>query len=164
MINGVRMTNEGQEHLERAEKVARGEDVEGVETNVDNDGTDSENEGEEEVEPEFDLEASTPDEQLSPSELEEQEWPFGEKKDSEIIEYKGFQMLVSEPDEEAIMNAIQGAEGANNLDQMYLWVDLVVDKPKITKRQWKEEMSNIEKLGLGTVVMEWVGMGDFMPE
>ena len=110
-----------------------------------------------------DLTAQDPDD-ISIEELESQEWTLGEEKADELIEFKGTKFLLTEPDDDDVLDIIaqQPGQEIDAKANMLKLVRAAVAAPEITDDRWENQMNMSERLGLTMRVSQYIGIDDFM--
>lgn len=110
-----------------------------------------------------DLTETSPDE-VSVEELEEQDWTLGEEKEDELIDFKGTQFLLHEPDDDDILDIIaqQPGQTVDPKANMLKMCQAAVKAPEITAERWENHMNMSERLGLTMRVAQYIGIEDFM--
>jgi hypothetical protein len=110
-----------------------------------------------------DLTETSPDE-VSVEELEEQEWTLGGEIEDEVINFKGTQFLLSEPEDDDILDIIaqQPGQTVDPKANMLKMCQAAVKAPEITPQRWENQMNMSERLGLTMRVAQFIGIEDFM--
>lgn len=100
---------------------------------------------------------------IDPAKLEEQEWTLGGEKGDELIEFKGMQFLLTEPDDDKLLDVIGGEPGedVSASARMKEMCQLTIEAPTLTDARW-ENLNIAERLGLMLEVSEYVGLNEFM--
>lgn len=110
-----------------------------------------------------DLTATSPDE-VSVEELEEQEWTLGQEIEDQLINFKGTKFLLSEPDDDDVLDIIAQAPGQeiNPKANMLKLCQAAIKAPELTASRWEHEMNMSERIGLTMRVSQFMGIEDFM--
>lgn len=93
--------------------------------------------------------------------FESQEWTLGQEKEKAVKDLNGTKFLLSEPDDDELINSIEGTSGQDRSAQLKAWTQMVVDKPNLSDERW-ESMTSSERLALATMCAEYVGIADFI--
>lgn len=102
-------------------------------------------------------------EEIDPSQLDDQDWTLGEGPTKQVIEFKGMQFLVEDPDDDTVLNMMAQAEmgEGNTSERMYQFVSSAVTRPEIEPERWGE-MRMSERIGLMVRVSEAIGLSDMI--
>lgn len=110
-----------------------------------------------------DLTEASPDE-VSVEELEEQEWTLGQEIEDELIDFKGTKFLLSEPEDDDVLDIIAQAPG-QEIDpkaNMLKLCQAAIKAPELTAQRWEHQMNMSERIGLTMRVSQFMGIEDFM--
>ena len=100
---------------------------------------------------------------IDPAELEEQEWTLGGERGDKLIEFKGMKFLLSEPDDDELLDII-GAEPDEEVsasENMRELCQATIEAPTLTDDRW-DGLNLAERLGLMMEVSQYVGLDEFM--
>jgi hypothetical protein len=100
---------------------------------------------------------------IDPADLEEQEWTLGDSKEDEIIEFKEMKFLLSEPDDDGLLDIIgsQPGEEMSPSDNMRELCQATIQSPTLSDARWSD-LNIAERLGLMMRVSDFVGLDEFM--
>lgn len=101
---------------------------------------------------------------ISVDELEEQDWTLGQGPTSELIEFKGMQFLVEDPEDDTVINMM--AQGQTEDDggvsqRMYELCNSAIKAPELPLEKWRD-MRMSERVGLTFRISNAIGLADMM--
>lgn len=101
--------------------------------------------------------------EIEPDELAEQDWTLGGEPDRELIEFKGMEFLVEDPDDDSVLNMMAEAEmgEGDTSERMFKLVSSAVVAPEVTPEKWRD-LRMSERIGLMVRVSEAIGLADMM--
>lgn len=116
-----------------------------------------------ETETPMDLTETSPDE-VSVEDLEQQDWTLGQEKEDKLINFKGTKFLLSEPDDDDVLDIIaqQPGEEPDPKANMLKLCQAAIKAPELTPGRWEREMNMSERIGLTMRVSQYMGLEDFM--
>ena len=97
-------------------------------------------------------------------ELEEQDWTLGGEERQKLIEFRGMEFLVQDPDDETMLMLMAFDPSSSNADvsqKLYRLVSSAVVAPEISLERW-QDMRLSERLGLAIHVSDAIGLQDLM--
>jgi hypothetical protein len=100
---------------------------------------------------------------IDPADLEDQEWTLGDSKEDKIIEFKEMKFLLSEPDDDELLDIIgsQPGEEMSPSDNMRELCQATIQSPTLSDARWSD-LNIAERLGLMMRVSDFVGLDEFM--
>lgn len=100
---------------------------------------------------------------IDPAQLEEQEWTLGGDKGDEVIQFKDMVFLLSEPDDDALLDIIGGEpdEQQSASENMRELCQATIKSPTLTDKRW-DGLNLAERLGLMMEVSDFIGLDEFM--
>lgn len=110
----------------------------------------------------MDISEMDPDE-VSIEDLENQEWTLGGGPTEELIEFKGMQFLIEDPDDDTVLNMMAQAGGGDTdaSQRLYELSDSAIKAPELTIEQWRD-MRMSERVGLTFRIANAIGLADMM--
>jgi hypothetical protein len=124
----------------------------------------AEDDGEQELRPEIEkqkMEAEKREEEGGTSfDFEEQEWTLDERREPEVREFRGMKLKFAEPEnDDNVLNKLEQASGDDRDAQMRSLVQIVVQKPEVTKERW-DSMSLSAKLALAGQAADYLDLDE----
>lgn len=99
---------------------------------------------------------------------DEVEWTWGQSKDEVRFEYKGMEVVMTEPDDDdEVLSAIRNAaedDDLSEMDQLRVYAQLAIDQPTITQDRWENHMTPTERLTIGNAAAQYIEGEDFTAE
>lgn len=92
--------------------------------------------------------------------FEEQEWTLDERREPEVREFRGMKLKFAEPEnDDNVLNKLEQASGDDRDAQMRSLVQIVVQKPEVTKERW-DSMSLSAKLALAGQAADYLDLDE----